>query len=183
MNADRPTPNSDSARPVATWLARSVRATTAKITDSAAAANAPAATPSHGEWVCAATMNDAIAPTSIIPSTPRFSTPDFSTTSSPSAAYTSGVPAARLSSTSCVNVSMLGRLSGQALRDRRGARAPWESEGDRRCAASSRCRRRAARNAHGIIDEYVGSEQEEQQRPLEQAGHRGGERQVHLGGL
>src|SRR5690242_9820216 len=106
MNAERPTPNNDSASPVATWLARNVSATTAKMIDRIAAASAPAATPSHGDCVCAATMKDAIAPTSIMPSTPRLSTPDFSTTSSPSAANTSGVPAARLRRTSCVIVSM-----------------------------------------------------------------------------
>ena len=85
MNADRPTPNSDSARPDATWLACSVSVTTANTSESAAPASMPATTPSHGDLVVAATMNATTAPTSIIPSTPRFSTPDFSVTSSPSA--------------------------------------------------------------------------------------------------
>ena len=40
------------------------------------------------------TAKPVTAPISIIPSTPRFSTPDFSTTSSPSAARSSGVDAA-----------------------------------------------------------------------------------------
>src|SRR6478735_6963212 len=178
MNAERPTPNSDSARPVATWFARSDNATTAKITDSAAAANAPAATPSHGDCVCAATMNDAIAPTSIIPSTPRFSTPDFSTTSSPSAANTSGVPAARLSNTSCVIVSIVRRRSSAFHRWRAcagHAEAPW------RVSTSSRHRR--LHDAYAVIDENVRGEQEEQERALEQSRHCGGEREVHLGGL
>ena len=99
MNADRPTPNKDSANPVATWLAISDSASTAKTTDNAAAPIIPASTPSHGWPVFAATMNETTAPASIIPSTPRLSTPDFSTTSSPSAANTSGVPAASVSAT------------------------------------------------------------------------------------
>jgi hypothetical protein len=48
----------------------------------------PAPTPSQGDFVVAATMNAITAPTSIMHSTPRFRTPDFSVTSSPSAANT-----------------------------------------------------------------------------------------------
>ena len=106
MNADKPTPNSESASPDATWFACSVSVTTANTSASAAPAIMPASTPSHGDLVVAATMNATTAPTSIIPSTPRFSTPDFSVTSSPSAAYTSGVPAARVSRMRCAAVSI-----------------------------------------------------------------------------
>src|SRR5436190_12731706 len=144
---------------------------TAKIVDSAAAATAPAATPSHGDCVCAAMMNDAMAPTSIIPSTPRLSTPDFSTTSSPSAANTSGVPAARLSSRSCVNVSTLSRPPGAA---RVGGCVTRKMI----AAMSHRCR--GLDDAHAEIDEHVGCQQEEQQRPLEETGHGRGQREVHL---
>src|SRR6478752_3224295 len=171
MNADSPTPNSDSARPVATWFARSVSAITAKIVDSAAAASAPAPTPSHGDCVCAATMNEAIAPTSIIPSTPRFSTPDFSTTSSPSAANTSGVPAARLNSTSWANVSTFSHPRGVALAGGRVTRATID--------AASR-RRRGLHDAHAEIHEDIRRQQEEQQRPLEEPGHRRRQCEVHL---
>ena len=145
-------PNSDSARPLATWLAISDSVSTPKTSDRAAPAAMPAATPSHGDFVVAATTNDATAPTSIMPSTPRFSTPDFSVTSSPSAAYTSGVPAASVSTTSCASVSIRPRAG-------RAAGAP---------------------DAQPVIDEDVRGEQEEEQRPLEQSSDGRRQRQVDL---
>ena len=59
----------------------------------AAPANVPATTPAHVLPESCATANAAIAPTDMMPSAPRFSTPDFSVTSSPSAVMMSGVPA------------------------------------------------------------------------------------------
>ncbi len=46
--AESPTPNSDSARPVATWFASSESVNTAKTIDNADPAAMPARTPSHG---------------------------------------------------------------------------------------------------------------------------------------
>ena len=59
----------------------------------AAPATNPAATPAQVLPESCATANAAIAPTDMMPSAPRFSTPDFSVTSSPSAVMMSGVPA------------------------------------------------------------------------------------------
>src|SRR5579863_9188809 len=88
-----------------------------------------------------------IAPTSIMPSTPKLSTPDFSVTSSPSAANSIGVEARTVVRRMAVSIFM------RALsRDRMAA-------------------------AHPIADQDFASQQEEQQHPLEHAGH--GDRQVH----
>ena len=116
MNAESPTPKSESARPVATWFAISVSAIAPKISDVPAPAAMPAAMPSHGEPLFDATMNATTAPTSIIPSTPRFSTPDFSVTSSPSAANTRGVPAASIRMTSWASVSITLRRASASFR-------------------------------------------------------------------
>ena len=52
-----------------------------------------ATSPRNHDPVSSVAAKPAMAPTIIIPSTPRFRTPDFSTTSSPSAANSSGVAA------------------------------------------------------------------------------------------
>ena len=75
-----------SASPVATWLATSERVSTAKISESAIAAAAPATMPIAELPVIVAVAKAVTAPVIIIPSTPRLRTPDFSVTSSPSAA-------------------------------------------------------------------------------------------------
>ena len=82
-NADRPMPNSVRARPVATWLACSVKVSTAKISAIAAPAAAPAMKPTVALCVLSVAAKPEIAPTSIIPSMPRLSTPAFSTIVSP----------------------------------------------------------------------------------------------------
>ena len=82
-----------SASPVATWLAASVRVSTPKMKAMAMPASAPTRTPSTPEPVETATAKAEIAPRIIMPSTPRLRTPDFSTTSSPRAAKSSGVAA------------------------------------------------------------------------------------------
>ena len=76
MSAERPMPKMVSARPVATWLASSVRVSTAKISASAAPARAAATRPSVWLPVTRVTAKPVTAPASIMPSTPRFSTPD-----------------------------------------------------------------------------------------------------------
>ncbi len=56
-------------------------------------ANIADATPNHGLAVAAVVIKPATAPTSIMPSTPKLSTPARSANNSPKAAYKSGVPA------------------------------------------------------------------------------------------
>jgi hypothetical protein len=80
-----------SARPETIWLARSVITRNAWIDDSAAPTR-PATTTAAASaiplfaWTCCTVQKPMTAPTSIIPSTPRLSTPDRSASSSPSAA-------------------------------------------------------------------------------------------------
>jgi hypothetical protein len=78
--------------------------------DIAAPAAIPATTPNQRFPVVTAVAKPAIAPTSIIPSTPRLSTPDFSVTSSPNAANTIGVPAAIAAARMAMRVSIMRRL-------------------------------------------------------------------------
>ena len=85
-SAASPSPNSVSARPVATWLDRSHSTSTANSTDSPAPPAAAPAKPTRADPESEAAMKPVIAPVIIIPSTPRFRTPARSTTSSPSAA-------------------------------------------------------------------------------------------------
>ena len=66
-----------------------------QLSDSAAPASAATAKPSAGEPLWIATTKPITAPVIIMPSTPRFRTPDFSTTNSPMAAKISGVAATR----------------------------------------------------------------------------------------
>ena len=94
ISADRPRPKIVSARPVATWLASSVSVRTPKSSaiDGARRASrppAPAATLPVAMWRRSRRRRRSI----IMPSTPRLRTPDFSTTSSPMAAKSSGVAA------------------------------------------------------------------------------------------
>jgi hypothetical protein len=93
MNADKPTPRIDSASPVATWFPISVSTTTANSQDINTPAAMPANTPSQRLPVSKVTAKPAIAPIDIMPSAPRFRTPDFSAINWPSATMISGVPA------------------------------------------------------------------------------------------
>ena len=86
-----------SARPETIWLARSVITRKAWIAAIAAPASAATTTAAASAipvfaWTCCTVQKPITAPTSIIPSTPRLSTPDRSASSSPSAAKSSGVP-------------------------------------------------------------------------------------------
>src|SRR5216683_3783030 len=83
-----------SARPVATWLTARPSVITAKISDSNVPATMPQSAPMMVEPVSHAPPNPQAAPTIIMPSTPRLSTPARSVTSSPVAAISSGVDAA-----------------------------------------------------------------------------------------
>src|SRR5258707_7652638 len=83
-----------SARPVATWLTARPSVIIAKIRDSNVPATMPQRAPMIVEPVSQAPPNPQAAPTIIIPSTPRLSTPARSVTSSPVAASNSGVDAA-----------------------------------------------------------------------------------------
>ena len=82
-----------SASPVATWLADRLSVSTAKIIAAAAPHAAATTTASHGLPVMSTVAKAAIAPISIMPSTPRLSTPLFSVTSSPKPAKRIGVEA------------------------------------------------------------------------------------------
>ena len=74
------------ARPTATWFARKLTASTENITDSAMAPSIAATTARKRLPVADMVMKATTAPITIMPSTPMLSTPDRSTTSSPSAA-------------------------------------------------------------------------------------------------
>ena len=92
-NELRPMPNSVRASPDATWFARNMSVSTPNNIDIMTPATAPATIPSAQLPVVNVAINAHTAPTSIMPSTPRFKTPDFSATSSPVAASSSGVAA------------------------------------------------------------------------------------------
>ena len=87
-------PRMVSARPVATWLTARPSVIIAKISDSRVPATIPQSAPMMIEPVSQAPPNPQAAPTIIMPSTPRLSTPARSVTSSPVAAINSGVDAA-----------------------------------------------------------------------------------------
>ena len=90
----RPVPRNVSARPDTTWSARRWIVMTPWSMLSSPPASIAATTPSHGLPVDSATENAATAPISIIPSTPRLSTPDRSAKISPIAANSRIVPLA-----------------------------------------------------------------------------------------
>src|SRR6266849_5586369 len=83
-----------SARPVATWLTARPSVIIAKTSDSNVPASIPQSAPMIVEPVSHAPPKPQAAPTIIMPSTPRLSTPARSVTSSPVAAISSGVDAA-----------------------------------------------------------------------------------------
>ena len=86
------------------------------------------------------------APITIMPSTPRLSTPERSTTSSPSAAISSGVAA----------VAMVSRMLSAC---------PWSG------SLGDGLRRAETGNADAVEDQRVAGEHEEQQHALEDARH------------
>lgn len=94
IRPDSPIPRMVSAKPVATWLTASPSAISAKISDISIPATMPKSAPMKIEPVSHAPPKPQAAPTIIMPSTPRLSTPERSVTSSPLAAIRSGVDAA-----------------------------------------------------------------------------------------
>src|SRR5712675_3474153 len=94
IRPERPMPRMVSARPVATWLTASPSVISAKISDIRMPAAMPHSAPMMTEPVSQAPPKPQAAPTIIMPSTPRLSTPARSVTSSPVAASSSGVAAA-----------------------------------------------------------------------------------------
>src|SRR6202171_4573230 len=94
IRPDRPMPRIVSARPVATWLTARPSVIIAKTSDSNVPASIPQSAPIMIEPLSQAPPKPQAAPTIIIPSTPRLSTPARSVTSSPVAAINSGVDAA-----------------------------------------------------------------------------------------
>src|SRR5262245_49813171 len=158
-----------SARPDATWLARSVSAST----PNSAAITAPlamAATKASVTLLVAMTVEKpAMAPTIIMPSTPRLSTPERSAISSPVAANRSGVAAIM------ALIRMLARSStGQALRS---GQAPHGPDRRLRCGARTKGRRGLRDPARSVVDEHIGGKQKKQEHALEHGG--GGTGQAH----
>src|SRR3954452_5547510 len=95
IRPDNPMPRIVSASPVATWLTARPSVISAKIKASSVPAMIPQMAPIVIEPVYRAPPKPQAAPTIIMPSTPRLSTPERSVTSSPAAAISSGVDAAR----------------------------------------------------------------------------------------
>ena len=92
-NALSPIPKIVKAKPVATWFAKNIKTRMPKTQARLVPAAAPAKTPNTALSVIVVVAKAVIAPINIIPSTPRFNTPDFSVMSSPVAARSSGVDA------------------------------------------------------------------------------------------
>src|SRR3954465_4316735 len=110
IRPERPMPRMVSARPVATWLTASPSVISAKISDIATPATMPHNAPIMIEPVSQAPPKPQAAPTIIMPSTPRLSTPERSVTSSPVAAISSGVDAAS-TARMMASMSSTGHLS------------------------------------------------------------------------
>ncbi len=89
-----PAPRKVSASPLTTWSAWSVITMKAWIWLMRPANNMAASTPIHGLPVAMVTLKPVIAPISIMPSTPRFKTPERSEKISPSVAKSKTVPLA-----------------------------------------------------------------------------------------
>src|SRR5690606_17870732 len=124
------------------WLVTRVRVRKPNSSENAAPTRMAANTPSQGEPVVCATAKPVTAPMIIMPSTPRLSTPERSTTSSPMAAMSSGVAAVAMVMTTASN---MGRLPG------RGGLRPYQTD--------------------AVVDERVAGEHEEQDEALEGAHH------------
>src|SRR5579859_2219404 len=94
IRPETPMPRMVKASPVATWLTARPSVINAKINDINTPATIPKIAPTMIEPVSHAPPKPQAAPTIIMPSTPRLSTPERSVTSSPVAASNSGVEAA-----------------------------------------------------------------------------------------
>src|SRR5690554_6822942 len=141
---ESPRPSSVSARPVATWLVTSVSVRKPNSSENSAPTTMAARTSSHGDPVVSATPKPVTAPMIIMPSTPRLSTPERSTTSSPTAARSSGVAAVKTVIRIASNIGP-SRLPGR--------------------------RHMTGGEADAVMDEGVAGEHEEQDHALEHAHH------------
>src|SRR5579859_922709 len=112
IKPDIPMPRIVSARPLATWFTARPSVIAAKISDSKVPATIPQMAPIMVDPVSQAPPNPHAAPTIIIPSTPRLSTPERSVTSSPVAAINSGVEAASTDRMIASNMATM-HLSGR----------------------------------------------------------------------
>src|SRR6201996_8160137 len=112
IRPESPTPRIVSANPVATWFTASHSVINAKISDISAPATMPQAAPIRTEPDSHAPPKPQAAPTIIMPSTPRLSTPERSVTSSPVAAIRSGVDAASIERM-IASTSSTGHLPGR----------------------------------------------------------------------
>src|SRR5690242_17456573 len=142
---EKPSPSSVSARPVATWLVTSVRVRKPNSSENSAPTIIAAIAPSQGEPVESATPKPVTAPITIMPSTPRLSTPERSTTSSPIAAISSGVAAVAIVSRMASSMPMgeLRRLGG-------GPDEPDPVE-DQRVAGEHEEEQHALEGAHRLV--------------------------------
>src|SRR6185312_11454955 len=113
----------------------------AKRSENSAPTAIAARKPSQGEPVVSATPKPVTAPMTIMPSTPRLSTPERSTTSSPIEAISSGVAA----------VAMVMRMASSIP------------------MGNLRLARRCTDEADAVMDQRIGAEHEEQQQALEGA--------------
>ena len=130
-NADSPVPTITSDRPDTVWFTRNDTASNPWTHASSAPATPPARSESVRLPVCTPVQNPTTAPSSIIPSTPRFITPDRSAISSPRAASRIGVPATiALAADSTTTVSFIPQPP--APRRRRSA-GPGSVADRRRC--------------------------------------------------
>src|SRR4029077_5787768 len=105
IRPETPMPRMVRASPVATWLTARPSVISAKINDINIPATMPKSAPMMIEPVSHAPPKPHAAPTIIMPSTPRLSTPERSVTSSPVAAINSGVDAASTDRMMASNIS------------------------------------------------------------------------------
>ena len=91
IRPDNPVPKIVKAKPVATWLVANTRAKKPKTIEVRRPDNAPKITARNRLPVVITVIEAITAPISIIPSTPKLSTPLLSTTSSPVAASIIGI--------------------------------------------------------------------------------------------
>ena len=132
IRPDSPSPNSVSASPVATWLVTSVWVRKPNTSDVATPAPSPATMPTAADPEVYAAAKPHTAPITIIPSTPRLSTPERSTTNSPMAASSRGVAAVMIVSRTASKLRHRERSVQEPARPRPKRRArsrrpgPWE---------------------------------------------------------
>ena len=91
IRPDKPVPKIVNASPVATWFVASINVKNPNIKDVNKPDKAPVKIAKYGFPVVITVIEAMTAPINIIPSTPKFKIPLFSTTNSPVAAYKIGI--------------------------------------------------------------------------------------------